>query len=782
MDRVDLGSRLDLLLGDATGELLAEEIGVRTVGELLRHYPRSYAGFGALSSAAEPTPDTHVTIVAQVTSAELRPMKNQRGRHMLKVRLDDGRRIFHVTFFNGYKVQHHIKVGVRGLFSGTITRWRDQLQLTHPDYLLLPDTVSGTDAQTVELGAGAVRGAGRLADAAKALAEAGQTMSADELTGPMLPLYPATKNLQSWVILRCVRQVLDQLDPVADPLPAELVTARGAADLDTALRLIHRPETERDVERARERLRFDEAAALQLVLARRRRSNAERTAPACPRTGGGLLAAFTARLPFTLTAGQQEVGETFAAELARTRPMNRLLQGEVGSGKTIVAVLAMLQVIDAGHQCAILAPTEVLAAQHARSIREQLQDLATAGELGAPEHATRVTLLTGSMPAAAKKAALLEIVTGEAGIVVGTHALLQDRVDFHDLGLVVVDEQHRFGVDQRDVLRGKAREGITPHLLVMTATPIPRTIAMTVFGDLETSTLRELPAGRSPVTTTVVSMTRQPAWVARAWHRIVEEAADGHQAYIVCSRIGDEESAPAASGPGDGRSAGPVQKGTKKSGKKSGKIADDRPPDPTHAAVEVYNRLTAGALANLRVGLLHGRQHPGEKDQVMQQFAAGELDALVATTVIEVGVDVPGATVMVIMDADRFGISQLHQLRGRIGRGTLPGLCLLITSVAETSPAWQRLHAVAATRDGFELARLDLQVRAEGDVLGAAQSGRASSLRLLSLLDHEEVIAEARAFAEQTVAADPDLTGHPGLVEMVSAAEATAETDYLDKA
>ena len=422
---------------------------------------------------------------------------------------------------------------------------------------------------------------------------------------------------------------------------------------------------------------------------------------------------------------------------------------------TMVALRAMLAVVDSGGQAALLAPTEVLAQQHHRSVTEMMGDLAQGGMLGGAEHATKVVLLTGSMGAAARRQALLDLVTGEAGIVIGTHALIEDAVRFHDLGLVVVDEQHRFGVEQRDALRGKGEQ--PPHLLVMTATPIPRTVAMTVFGDLETSVLDQLPAGRSPIASHVVPAADKPHFLARAWERVREEVGNGHQAYVVCPRIGDEE------------------EGAKKA---AAADADKRPP---LAVLDIADQLAEGPLQGLRVEVLHGRMQPDDKDAVMRRFAAGETDVLVATTVIEVGVNVPNATAMVVMDADRFGVSQLHQLRGRVGRGSAPGLCLLVTEMPEASPARQRLNAVAATLDGFELSRIDLEQRREGDVLGQAQSGARSSLRVLAVIDDEEIIAEARQEATELVAADPALEGTPALRTALDALLDEDRERYLDK-
>ncbi|MGH3815664.1 MAG: ATP-dependent DNA helicase RecG, partial [Pseudonocardiaceae bacterium] len=566
-----------------------------------------------------------------------------------------------------------------------------------------------------------------------------------------------TKDLPSWTIQLCVRQVFDVLDEPLDPLPPALRAAHRLPGLGAALRNVHRSDDRSEIAAAQRRLKWDEAMAVQLTLAQRRQQAALRPALACPRRDGGLAAAFDAALPFTLTAGQQEVGELLAAELAGAHPMNRLLQGEVGSGKTVVALRAMLQVVDAGRQAVLLAPTEVLAAQHARSLRDMLGDLGRAGELGSAEAATRIALLTGSLPARARKQALLDACCGAAGIVVGTHALIQDRVSFADLGMVVVDEQHRFGVEQRDALRGRVADGTSPHVLVMTATPIPRTVAMTVYGDLEVSALRELPGGRLPISTTVVPVGEKPGWLDRVWRRITEEVAAGRQAYVVCPRIGGEDAAGEDTPDGDGSGRPPL------------------------AVLDLEPQLTEGPLAGLRLGVLHGRLPGEEKDAVMRAFTGGEIDVLVATTVVEVGVDVPNATVMVIMDAQRFGVSQLHQLRGRVGRGSHPGLCLLVTDSPEGTAGRERMDAVARTTDGFELARLDLELRREGDVLGAVQSGRHSGLKLLSLLRDENLIGQARDAAQELVGADPELTEHPALARLAADLLDEERAQFLNK-
>ncbi|MGB7983097.1 MAG: ATP-dependent DNA helicase RecG, partial [Candidatus Nanopelagicales bacterium] len=525
---------------------------------------------------------------------------------------------------------------------------------------------------------------------------------------------------------------------------------------------------------------------------------------ATPRPGrsDGLRDAFDAALPFTLTDGQREVGQVLDAELAGSHPMHRLLQGEVGSGKTVVALRAMLRVIDSGGQAALLAPTEVLAGQHARSIAALLGPMAQGGMLGGAAGATRVALVTGSLSATARRAALLDAASGSAGIVVGTHALLEERVQFADLGLVVVDEQHRFGVEQRAALGAKAGASARAHTLVMTATPIPRTVAMTVFGDLETSTLRELPAGRSPLVTHVVPARERPAFLARAWERAREEVAAGRQVYVVCPRIDADETevgddqpvdqdllggsmqvdGPGSGGPGSG---GAGSGGVGSGGAGSGGAGSGGAQRPGAAVETVLPELTSGPLAGVRLAALTGRLSGAEKDDVMARFAdpgrADGIDVLVATTVIEVGVDIPNATLMIVLDAERFGVSQLHQLRGRVGRGSHAGLCLLVTEAPTDSPARERLDAVAATSDGFELARFDLATRREGDVLGAAQSGVRRSLRLLSVLDHEDVILAAREEATRLVAEDPDLSDHAALAELLAREYDEEHAEYLDK-
>ncbi|MFJ8790162.1 ATP-dependent DNA helicase RecG [Streptomyces sp. NPDC102462] len=734
-----LNQPLRSVLGPATAKVMAEHLGLRTVGDLLHHYPRRYEERGQLTHLADLPMDEHVTVVAQVADARLHTFASARAPRgkgqRLEVTITDGSGRLQLVFFgNGvHKPHKELLPGTRAMFSGKVSVFNRRLQLAHPAYELL----RGADDEAAE--------------------------TAESWAGALIPIYPATAKLESWKIGKAMQTVLPGARDAADPLPESLREGRGLVCLPEALLKIHRPHTKADIADARARLKWDEAFVLQVALARRRHADAQ--LPAVPRRPApdGLLAAFDDRLPFTLTDGQRKVSQEIFDDLATDHPMHRLLQGEVGSGKTMVALRAMLAVVDAGGQAAMLAPTEVLAQQHHRSIVEMMGELAEGGMLGGAEQATKVVLLTGSMGAAARRQALLDLVTGEAGIVIGTHALIEDKVQFHDLGLVVVDEQHRFGVEQRDALRGKGRQ--PPHLLVMTATPIPRTVAMTVFGDLETSVLDQLPAGRSPIASHVVPAADKPHFLARAWERVREEVAGGHQAYVVCPRIGD-----------DGEEGDDPKKSG--AGKSPEDEAEKRPP---LAVVDVAAQLSAGPLRDLTVEVLHGRMQPDDKDAVMRRFTAGETDVLVATTVIEVGVNVPNATAMVIMDADRFGVSQLHQLRGRVGRGSAPGLCLLVTEMPEASAARQRLNAVAATLDGFELSRIDLEQRREGDVLGQAQSGARSSLRVLAVIEDEEIIAEAREEAAAVVAADPELERLPGLRTALDALLDEEREQYLDK-
>ncbi|MCD9901852.1 ATP-dependent DNA helicase RecG [Streptomyces sp. MT29] len=727
---------LKKLLGGATAKVMAEHLDLHTVGDLLHHYPRRYEERGKLTALADLPLDEHVTVVAQVADARILMFNNGRGKR-LEVTLTDGSGRLQLVFFGHgvHKPHKELLPGRQAMFAGKVSVFNRKMQLAHPTYQLL----DASDADEA-------------------------TEAVDAFAGRLLPIYPACKQLDSWRIAKAVDAVLPSAQDAVDPLPASLREGRGFTPLPEALLKVHRPQTKADVEDAKARLKWDEAFVLQVALARRRYADTQLPAVARRPVADGLLDAFDAKLPFTLTEGQEKVSKEIFDDLATEHPMHRLLQGEVGSGKTMVALRAMLTVVDAGGQAAMLAPTEVLAQQHHRSITEMMGELAEGGMLGGSDRGTKVVLLTGSMGMAARRQALLDLVTGEAGIVIGTHALIEDKVQFHDLGLVVVDEQHRFGVEQRDALRSKGKQ--PPHLLVMTATPIPRTVAMTVFGDLETSVLDQLPAGRSPIASHVVPAKDKPHFLARAWERVREEVENGHQAYVVCPRIGDD-----------------AEEAEGKKGKAKKKAADEDPEKrPPLAVLEIADELRKGALAGLTVEVLHGRMHPDEKDDVMRRFAAGDVDVLVATTVIEVGVNVPNATAMVIMDADRFGVSQLHQLRGRVGRGSAPGLCLLVSEAHEASPARARLSAVAAaTLDGFELSRIDLEQRREGDVLGQAQSGVRSSLRMLTVVDDEEVIAAAREEAVAIVAADPELEHLPELRTVLAALLDKDREEYLDK-
>jgi ATP-dependent DNA helicase RecG len=707
-------------IGGKEASKIKKATGIETVGDLLGVFPRRYVRKGSLSELDDLNEGDLLTMVGEVVSSVQKPYQDRRThrtayRLEVRVRAEDGS--LTMTYFDRQKHTadwraKQMPPGAVGLFVGRLKWFNGAWQLTNPESRMYGDQADDAFARMPDL----------------------------------IPIYPAVAGINPWNLENAVAMALDLVEDVPDVLPPSVREAEDLATIGQALRGIHRPDSWGQKVKAADRLKYDEAFVTQTLLARRRAAIEATVANPRPGRAGGLLDRFDERLPFALTDGQRAIGQEIAVELGEGHPMHRLLQGEVGSGKTVVALRAMLQVIDSGGQAALLAPTEVLAQQHHRSIVAMLGDLAEGGFLGGAEEATRVALLTGSLNAASRRTALAEAAGGEAGIVIGTHALLEDRVQFAELGLVVVDEQHRFGVEQRAVLSGKA--GVPPHVLVMTATPIPRTVAMTVFGDLDTSTLTELPAGRGDVQTTVVPAARQD-WLDRAWQRIREEVGQGRQAYVVCSRIDLDE-------------------------------GDDTGRAPLRSVEETAEELTEGQLSGLRVEMLHGRMAPEDKDRVMQSFAAGDIDVLVSTTVIEVGVDVPNATVMVILDADRFGVSQLHQLRGRIGRGGHAGLCLLVSAVDPASTSMERLTAVASTRDGFELSRIDLEQRREGNVLGIEQSGGRSSLKLLSVLRDEDVIERARAAATQHLATDPDLAASPALAEATRRLEDSEQADYLE--
>lgn len=716
-----LDTKLRGVLGGRTAGALERGLGLVTVGDLIRHYPRRYAERGELTAIAGLHDGDHVTIVADIASVTSRRMRAKKGS-VLEVLVTDGTDSLTITFFNQPWRERELRVGDRGLFAGTISSYRDKRQLAHPQYLLLNE--HGAEEQV------------------------------ERFAGAIIPVYKSSKSITSWQIQSSVGLVLDTLaaDAVPDPIPADVRAELDLVDVVTAFEGIHRPGTLQEVQRARHRLTFEEALVLQTTLVERRSHASGYRSSVQPDEGSSLRDAFDLALPFALTEGQREVGSEISGDLARDVPMQRLLQGDVGSGKTVVAVRAMLDVVAAGGQAVLLAPTEVLAAQHASGIRRLLGPLVDADTLlggGAPD-ATSLVLLTGSAKSAQRREALDAIATGRAGLIVGTHALLEENVEFHRLGLVVIDEQHRFGVEQRAALAKRAPDGTHPHVLVMTATPIPRTVAMTVFGDLDISTLAQVPAGRAEVTTHVVDPTSQPRHVDRLWERAGEEIAAGHRVFVVCPRID----------------------------------AKDKDNDETSADVATVEDVLVEArrrLPNARIEPLHGRMSAEEKDTVMAGLSNGTLDLVVSTTVIEVGVDIPDATMMVVFDADRFGISQLHQLRGRIGRGSLPGVCLLVSGALAGSPTRERLDAVASTRDGFELAQRDLEIRREGDVLGGSQSGVRSSLRLLRVVEDTEVIEQARAVAERIVATDPQLTGHRELRAAMTALDAE-QAEFMEKA
>lgn len=705
---VTLDSRLDAELGGKTAAAMERAFGIRTVGELLSHYPRRYAKHGELTPIDSLIVDEQVTIVAQVRSASERRMQNRRGS-LLEVVITDGNGNLTLTFFNQSWRLKDLRPGRRGTFSGKVGVYRGHQQLAHPDYELFDDEESAV-------------------------------MTAQAYATTPIPLYPATSTVASWQISTIVGHALDLLGPLDDPLPEVLREAEQLLDFRTALERVHRPESEDQVPDAIRTLRWHEALILQTALLQQR--GLVRALSAIPRPAGALRDRFDAALPFALTPDQESVGQAIATDLVGPWPMNRLVQGEVGSGKTLVALRAMLQVAESGGQAALIAPTEVLAGQHLRSLTRML------GPNLAPE--LMPTLLTGQMGAAERRKAALRVASGQSLIVVGTHALLSAKTTFADLALVVVDEQHRFGVEQRETLRAK---GTSPHALVLTATPIPRTVAMTVFGDLDVSTIRTMPAGRAGIETFVAPVAERPGWFDRVWARAAEEVAKGHQVFVVCPAIDVD--------PAGGAEA-------------------EAEPEPAEAPEDVEARRTRWGVvqvaalltehplfARLRVAVLHGRMSADEKDAIMRAFAAGDIDVLVATTVIEVGVDVPNASTMIILDADRFGVSQLHQLRGRVGRGEVPGLCLLVTEAEQGTSARSRVEAVASTLDGFTLAEVDLELRGEGNVLGAAQSGARSSLRLLRVVTDADLIARAREEGERILADDPALIRHPGLADAI---------------
>ena len=741
-----LGRPVTRFVGKRTAAQLAKQ-GVETGGDLLRLLPRRYDTWGDLTDMRTLVKGEQATIQAQIVRASSRRTRSGRAPALMEATVTDGVSTMDVVQFGAAGQMRaratQLAPGTTVLMSGKVGLHRGRRQLSNPRLYVL-DELDEAEREAL-------------------------------LARPM-PIYPGTEALPSWSVGKAVRTVLDQLEPgdVPDPLPEDLRRQAGLIDAYTAYRWVHRPDDAHQWKAARTRLRHEEALVLQVALAQRRAHHeATRTAVAWPEpeATGSLRADLDAALPYDLTAGQVRVGQEITTDLARTVPMQRLLQGDVGSGKTLVALRAMLQVVGGSGQAALLAPTEVLAAQHHSSLEAVLGPLGRLGMLGGAERATRVHLLTGSTPAAQRRRILADLAAGEPAIVVGTHALLSETVRIPFLGLVVVDEQHRFGVAQRDALR--ERGGVTdpvtgqrhtPHLLVMTATPIPRTVAMTVFGDLVTSVLDELPAGRSPVTTHLVPWSRT-SWVEGIWRRAAKEVAAGGRVYVVCPRIegGDDE-------PQQGDAA--VSDADIDAERASGLLALEEPasrPDRPLASVEEWRqRLEAEpALEGIGVGVLTGRMSSEDKASAMMGFASGATPVLVSTTVIEVGVDVPEASMMVILDADRFGLSQLHQLRGRVGRGDRESVCVAVTGVEVGTTAFHRLKAFASTTDGFALAEADLDLRSEGDVLGASQSGRTSGLDLLRVTRDARLIATARRQAERIVDDDPQLREHRALAAAI---------------
>ena len=741
-----LGRPVTRFVGKRTAAQLAKQ-GVETGGDLLRLLPRRYDTWGDLTDMRTLVKGEQATIQAQIVRASSRRTRSGRAPALMEATVTDGVSTMDVVQFGAAGQMRaratQLAPGTTVLMSGKVGLHRGRRQLSNPRLYVL-DELDEAEREAL-------------------------------LARPM-PIYPGTEALPSWSVGKAVRTVLDQLEPgdVPDPLPEGLRRQAGLIDAYTAYRWVHRPDDAHQWKAARTRLRHEEALVLQVALAQRRAHHeATRTAVAWPEpeATGSLRADLDAALPYDLTAGQVRVGQEITTDLARTVPMQRLLQGDVGSGKTLVALRAMLQVVGGSGQAALLAPTEVLAAQHHSSLEAVLGPLGRLGMLGGAERATRVHLLTGSTPAAQRRRVLADLAAGEPAIVVGTHALLSETVQIPFLGLVVVDEQHRFGVAQRDALR--ERGGVTdpvpgprhtPHLLVMTATPIPRTVAMTVFGDLVTSVLDELPAGRSPVTTHLVPWSRT-SWVEGIWRRAAKEVAAGGRVYVVCPRIegGDDEPQQ-----GDAAASDADIDDERASGLLALEGPAPRPDRPLASLEEWRHRLEAEpAREGIGVGVLTGRMSSEDKASAMMGFASGATPVLVSTTVIEVGVDVPEASMMVILDADRFGLSQLHQLRGRVGRGGRESVCVAVTGVEVGTTAFHRLKAFASTTDGFALAEADLDLRSEGDVLGASQSGRTSGLDLLRVTRDARLITTARRQAERIVDDDPQLREHRALAAAI---------------
>ena len=724
---------LKKVLGRVAGKL-EKKFGLQTTLDLLYFFPRRYHELGELTSFSQLTLGEEQSVIAQIADSSRR--RTRGGKWMLSLQLSDGENLMDAVFWA--KSQHLInwmstqmQVGQTKLFSGRPSLYRGRLQLSHPSYQEVSD--ENLDVTSNQ--------------AAKVQAQRPE------------PIYPAKVGLPTWTTQKAIAVVLDQLKfrPLPDPLPAEIRKEQGLLEINTALEQIHHPQTRADYQAARSRFRYEEAFVLQAALAERRQELAE-DAPVLKELPGGFTERVAASLPFALTDFQQQALADIGERLQSPRPMNLLLQGDVGSGKTVVSLLVMLRAVDGGRQGIFMAPTEVLVHQHFSTLTGLLGEYAQPGGFtlrgteGVP-----IYRLTSSMPTAEKNRTLDALKTGQPALIVGTHALLSQRVMLTSPGVVVIDEQHKFGVRQRDRLR-QAESG-TPHLLVMTATPIPRSVAMTSFGDLDLLTLKGMPPGRTKVETFRVD-TANRTWTARTWQRAAEEIAAGHRVFVVCPAIN----------PGSTSADGA-----------EGEEGEDAREPIANVSDTVSQLRSLPALKGIEIGILHGQMSAEEKDQAMADFTAGRTPLLVATTVIEVGVDVPEATMMVILDADRFGLAQLHQLRGRIGRGKFGGVCLVWSRVQPDTLASRRLDAFTKTTDGFELAAFDLQLRESGDILGDSQSGRASSLKILDLLADEEVISQARKDAKHLVAGDPHLQQHQVLQQAIARRVSEEEQEFLER-
>ncbi|RCS75462.1 ATP-dependent DNA helicase RecG [Brachybacterium alimentarium] len=702
-------------------KLAMASFGVRDLDTMMRFAPRRYTVPAPLRSLHDTHEGEEVSAIVTVERVSSRSMRSRHGS-ILEVVVTDGIENITLTFFlaKQHLVDWHTKrlaVGRRVLVRGTVGRNKmtGNPQITHPDYEEFEDSEEG-------------------------LAHAQRPR----------PVYPLRKNIAQRTMRAATEKGLEFAEYLARPVPARIVEARGLLPLPEAVAAVHTPRTEQDTLSGVAHLVYEEAFVLQAIFAQRRTLDERSPAPAL-RAEGPLQTAFDERLPFELTAGQKEIGEEIIERVGRDHPTSMLLQGDVGSGKTVIALRAMLRAVDSGHQAALLAPTEVLAEQHHRTILGLLGDLARAGQLDGHLDATRVRLLTGSQKTSARRETLLDVTSGQAGIVVGTHALLTESVEFASLGLVVIDEQHRFGVDHRRRLRSKGPGGMTPHVVVMTATPIPRTAALATVGDLDVLTLRESPGMRAGVESFVVP-EQLPKWENRMWARAAEEIAAQRQVFVVCARIDETDDSPPPATILD----------------ENGEISETRLEEARGVTATAERLATRPELAGARIGVLHGRLTSEQKQQTMDRVVAGEIDLLVATTVIEVGVDVPNASAMIVLDAERFGVSQLHQLRGRVGRGEHPGIAFLDTRTTPEHPAFARLEGIAGAADGFALADLDLQVRGAGDLVGEEQSGLQRTLKHLDVIRDAPIIDQARQDAFAVLAADPDLTDHPDLAGAIA--------------